>query len=124
MSEIRMHDTRDPVVAGEEIYQDALAGRNVVADPLALVWALDQAVSDLGTQWDHLAEAMHQAVHATRDSVAGTQALAARQDVARVTEIAYSLLAVLSEHTTSIVEGEKDFDRSPHGDGHDTAEVS
>jgi hypothetical protein len=108
MAAIQLHDTRDPMNAGEAIYQDLLEGRDVTADRSALAWALDAAARDLGEWWQHLAGTMIEAVAQSTDPVTGQKVLEARQDVARVTEIAYNLLALLSEHTQGIVEAQDD----------------
>lgn len=106
MAAIQLYDTRDPMDAGEEVYRDMVAGRDVVADRATLAWALDAAARDLGEWWQHLAGTMIEAVAQSTDAVTGQKVLEARQDVARVTEIAYNLLALLSERTKGIVEAQ------------------
>jgi hypothetical protein len=106
MAAIQLYDARDPMDAGEDVYRDMVASRDVVADRATLAWALYAAARDLGEWWQHLAGTMVDAVAQSTDGVAGQKVLEVRQDVARVTEIAYNLLALLSEHTQGIVEAQ------------------
>jgi DNA-binding XRE family transcriptional regulator len=56
MATVSLYDPRDPMVAGHEILNDVLAGREVAADREALMHALYDAAEVLGDTWYHLAD--------------------------------------------------------------------
>src|SRR5579862_7904732 len=108
MATVKLHDARDPMDVGKEVFNRLKAGEEgeILLDRDALVHAFWEASHDLGCAWDGLASACAGAVSSYMDSVCGHHVFRAREDVARSMEIAYALLSLICETTPGIREAE------------------
>jgi hypothetical protein len=109
MESVKLYDDRDPIDVGGEVFNLLMDGeedKTILTDRDALTHAFYCACEQMGAQWQALADCAAEALRDGTNSASGRRAIEARESVAHVVDVAYTLMGTIWDATPSIREAE------------------
>jgi hypothetical protein len=105
MASVKLYDERDSMDVGREVFDLLMDGEEdkiVLTDRDALTHAFFCACEQMGGEWEALADCASEALREGTNSASGRRAIEARESVAHVVDVAYTLMGLIWDTTPSI----------------------
>jgi hypothetical protein len=115
MATVKLYDERDPIKVGQEVFAALKNGedREILTDREGLAQAFYEACQELGSAWEDLTGPVREALVGLHDDVAGHRAITAREEMVQAMDVAYTLMSVIWEASSSIRGAEEMLEKNP-----------